>query len=1115
MSRGQSSSRGPARRVFPIARLAVLVGGFCGAIACSTTPEESSGLPARSQVAPAAEDAPAPPLLEAESEIARGELRRYPLELDPASTALEIVVEQLGVDVAVRLLDSGGKVLASADGPTGRQGVERIVVRAIAPAIYRIEIEAPGIGARGRYRLVARGLGGESPELLAGLEATRAAQLARSAEGRSAAIELYRSAIERLGDEAHAGERGRLHHALAVVLRREGEAQAAEAELAAAAGAWRTAGDRHGEARAHNELGLVAWGRGDGERALGAYEKALALRRELGDAFGEAQTINNIGLLHHSRGEPRAARERYRRALEIAARATAPRLEATLLNNLGGTAQDLGEPDAALDFFTRALALQRQIEDREGEARALVNIGATQRAIGAYERALESYAAALEIVRRGESAASEASLLNNVGVVYLALADGERATPYFERALEAFRRAGNRRGEAAALANLGDVRQRSGRQREALDHFLQALALRRELEDRRGEAIALDQAGTAHLALGELDAASEAFDGALALHRTLTDAVRTARVALHLAEVRLRQQRLAEAQRLLETALATQRRIVDRAGEAESLELLARLDRDAGRLEPARSRLEESLEIGDSRLARLAAPALRARLAASGRRAHEAYLDLLMRLDERQPGRGWGRRAFEASERGRARTLRAEIEAMSGSSSRPATELEAKRRRLAARLGAKAELRTRLLAREAAEQARTVEGELDEILTELDALDARLYRQAGNASLLAEPIRTREVQRLLAPDTVLLEYALGEERSFLWVVGADSFSAFVLPAAAEIAPPARRLHQLWSRLAPGESAEEQRLADRLARTLLAPAAEALAARRLVVVADGALHYLPFAALPDPLADAGHPLVAAHEVVSLPSVSVLAAQRRRDPEPRATGLELAILADPIFGPDDPRAAAAEGLSEPGTSGSDGELPRLAESAREARAIAALLPADRRRLALGAAASRSLLLEGELGPVRILHLATHGVLDDARPQLSGLMLSRLDAHGQRVEGFVTLADVYDLDLASELVVLSGCRTALGEEVGGEGLLGLTHAFFHAGAQRVLASLWRVQDRAAAELMTAFYRSLLVDGRPAAEALADAQRALLGDPRRRDPYHWAVFVLQGDWR
>jgi CHAT domain-containing protein len=393
--------------------------------------------------------------------------------------------------------------------------------------------------------------------------------------------------------------------------------------------------------------------------------------------------------------------------------------------------------------------------------------------------------------------------------------------------------------------------------------------------------------------------------------------------------------------------------------------------------------------------------------------------------------------------------------------------------------------------------------------------------------------------------TILLEYALGLDRSFLWVVQATSMHSFELPGRRHLEDSARRLYEL-ARVREERNAKVQqadlefaRAAAELGGALLGPATGLLGKKRLVIVASGVLEYVPFAALPCPSGPgAGQPLVVEHEIVRLPSVSVLAALRRGAAGRSPSAKTLMILADPVFANHDSRllqdqelvqdlqvdsavAAVVEDDPEPRFRNQGpsliqtGGFQRLHYSRREAEAIAALLDPSQVTLALDLAASRGLVASGELSRHRILHFATHGLLNSKHPELSALVLSMVDPNGQPADGLLRLHDIYGLELKADLVVLSACQTALGREIQGEGLIGLTRGFMYAGGTRVLASLWTVQDKATKELMTRFYRLLLKEGEPPAAALRAAQISMLGERRFAAPYYWAAFVLQGDWR
>jgi len=332
--------------------------------------------------------------------------------------------------------------------------------------------------------------------------------------------------------------------------------------------------------------------------------------------------------------------------------------------------------------------------------------------------------------------------------------------------------------------------------------------------------------------------------------------------------------------------------------------------------------------------------------------------------------------------------------------------------------------------------------------------------------------------------------------------------------------------------------------------LLGPVASQLGRKRLAIVADGALQYIPFAALPAPSpgTDEGRssvtkpqPLFVEHEIVSLPSASTLATLRRETAGRKPAAKSLAVLADPVFTDDDTRVrrdlgkAVAQSKTrspdsdetdvaslqmttsgrETGVIGAEGGFGRLLSTRREAAAISALVPEHERMRALDFEASRTTALRPELGEYRIVHFATHGLLNNVHPELSGIVLSLVDKEGRTQDGFLRLQDIYNLKLPAELVTLSACQTGLGKEIKGEGLIGLTRGFMYAGAPRVVASLWKVDDLATAELMKLFYQGMLKEGLPAGAALRAAQLELSKQKRWASPYFWAGFVLHGEWK
>jgi CHAT domain-containing protein len=340
-------------------------------------------------------------------------------------------------------------------------------------------------------------------------------------------------------------------------------------------------------------------------------------------------------------------------------------------------------------------------------------------------------------------------------------------------------------------------------------------------------------------------------------------------------------------------------------------------------------------------------------------------------------------------------------------------------------------------------------------------------------------------------------------------------------------------------------------AAELSRMLLGPVASRLGRKRLAIVADGALQYIPFAALPAPSSGSGEglnsgaepqPLCIEREIVSLPSASTLATLRREIAGRKPAEKSLAVLADPVFADDDTRVrrnvgkAGAKGETrsahsdetdigflqmtrsgrETGVIGAEAGFGRLLSTRHEAEAILSLVPERERMQALDFEASRTSAFRPELGEYRIIHFATHGLLNNIHPELSGIVLSLVDESGQPQDGFLRLQDIYNLKLPVDLVVLSACQTGLGKEIKGEGLIGLARGFMYAGAPRIVASLWKVDDRATSELMKRFYQGMLgPEALRPAEALRQAQLSIWKEKQWRAPYYWAAFVLQGEWK
>jgi CHAT domain-containing protein len=462
-----------------------------------------------------------------------------------------------------------------------------------------------------------------------------------------------------------------------------------------------------------------------------------------------------------------------------------------------------------------------------------------------------------------------------------------------------------------------------------------------------------------------------------------------------------------------------------------------------------------------------------------------------------------------------------------------------------------------------------LETELETLSTDYDNIENQIRAASPKYAALTapQPLTLAEVQQKVLDDkTALLEYSLGDERSYLWAVTSSSVALFKLPARSAVDGQAQDLRaqlippKLQRRIVGIDVADAQRglglssdpkalsaasafatASNALYKTAVEPAAKIVGDRRLLVVADGALNYVPFESLVTTAGGTDYAslpyLVKSNEIIYAPSASVIAVIRQTATKP--AGKNLLLIADPVFNTSDPRAkgagAGAQGSAETrglslssavtdvtGTPASGPapagglQLLRLNGTRIEAEQIARLTRASggQADVWLDLDANEANMTTRDIKKYRVIHIATHGLLNAERPQFTGIVLSLVG--NKSGDGFLRTDEVFNLNIGGSLVMLSACETGLGKEKRGEGVIGLTRAFMYAGAPTVGVSLWSVADKSTADLMTDFYKRLLAtpDASPTASMRA-AQVAMIDGKKYAAPFYWSPFVLVGEWR
>jgi CHAT domain-containing protein/Tfp pilus assembly protein PilF len=830
--------------------------------------------------------------------------------------------------------------------------------------------------------------------------------------------------------------------------------------------------------------------------------------------------------------------------------------EGIALRNVGDLYDRLGNRTKGIEFKDLALERFRKAEYKYGEFWVFRDLGNTYLELGEIEKSLAAFLKAVDLFPELEYVSNKAETLSDFGKFYERLGDLQRAVVYYTQALEFARQEKDMFPiyEANVNNNLGQVFWLSGETKKAQEHFQKALETARAAKNLNREAAFLSNLSKTHFALGMRDKAFELLQESLRISRSLGDRLGEAATLKSLGQNYFTLGKTNEALEALNQSLQIYRSVEDRQNLAETLLSIGKAEAKNGNFEAAQGRVEEAISLVEATRARVNVSGLRDSFSANLQDFYGFYVELLMQRQAKDPAQNFAARAFETNERGRARGL-LNLLVESNVNIREGVEpkLLQKEVELKNLLSARLENLTKVLgARAKPEETDKLKIEIEQIRAEYEQTQTQIRQTSPRYSALTQPktLDVKEIQtQVLDDDSVLLEYALGETRSHLWIVAKDEFRFVELPAKSEIDAAARRYYEALTarnKEIKFETVEERNarilradaalpeLSRNLSRMILAPAAGFLSNKKLLVVADGALQYIPFAALvPDPAASERF-LVEKNEIVNLPSASVLTILRKETENRARPAKTLAVLADPIFNREDERfqqiggkklrnktEIAAVTKKQTRSAGDfftrdSLELTRLPFTRREAELITSLVPAKQQQKLLDFSASRRSAMSSELSNFRFVHFATHGFINNENPELSGIVLSMFDENGAEQEGFLRVGDIYNLKLPAEMVVLSGCKTGLGKEIKGEGLVGMTRGFIYAGAKRVTVSLWDVNDEATAELMGTFYREMLGEKKlsPAA-ALRQSQIAMLKDKRWSNPYFWATFILQGEPR
>lgn len=893
----------------------------------------------------------------------------------------------------------------------------------------------------------------------------------RKLEDLDKALELAQQALhmkEAMGDR---DEIGKTHNQLGLIYWERADYPAAIEQLQQAIETGSSVNDKELEGSARNNLGLVFDERGDYKHSLEQYQRALELHRATHFERGQGDTLGNIGGVYLLLGKFREALPYYQQALAISERLGLKPASSDDLGNIALCLAGTGDIDGALQSFDRALAVAHDTGLTKEEADWRKGKGTTLVGLGRFDGALREYAAAEEVYGRAGLKRELVEALIDTGYVYELLGDGVSAESRFQHALQLAKEIDNASGETAGLIALGDLERRRKKYDAAETYFQQALerartggdegttidaTIRRAMNDidRKRYDLALENAsaasqraegignrpamalaryvlGEARRSKGQLAAALEQYSAAQAIQEQLRDPELGWRIQYGRGLVFATQAKTDDAIAAYKAAI----RIIEdtRSGISEERYRAGYIE---DRYQVYVALVELLLKLHKPSDAFLYSEKLRAR----------AYFDQLGLDDPRVSDTGSQQRIRELGEQ--IRSLRRTLE-----------------KEYAAPQKERREQALQLFSTELTQAER-------EYAAVLDDSGSSLVRSKSAAETIPS---VAEIQHRIPPDAALMEYVVGKQSLSILLVTSTSVVGFPVPVTFESLSSRTELLRDLIAERRAEWAEPASGLRKLVFDPLESAGYLTGVRKILIVPDSVLNYVPFAALP---LGKQQFLGDQFTITYLPTAAALGRDSRRN------GRKLLAMAP-----------------------SDAHLPN---ATAEVRGIGKIFGADS-RVIVGKEATKTLFKE-IAGNYDYLHLATHGSLNRNAPSLSALELEP-DGHN---DGRLELYEIAGMKLHARLITLSACETGLGtgyftETPGGDEFVGLTRAFLSAGGQNVLASLWAVNDQSSRDLMVRFYRHLTVS--TGAEALAKAQQELRrSDVRYSHPYYWAAFVMSG---
>jgi CHAT domain-containing protein/tetratricopeptide (TPR) repeat protein len=869
--------------------------------------------------------------------------------------------------------------------------------------------------------------------------------------------------------------------------------------------------------------------------AQAAIDEALDLSNQTHDTAGRAQALLTLSDCQNDVNQPEALKTA-QEALELWKSVDNKWGIGKTYSAIGYYYLTMQQVTESAQNHEAALAIWRELEIPYEEAQALINLGFVEYRKAEWQNAISLFSQAQTLLDPRGYPFEMGQITNTLGEIFTEIGLTDAALSNLDQAAAYFRQTEEPLAIAAVALDTAKAYYAAGRYADAISTLQTTIADSEKINQPNVIGMCHEVLGQAYAALNDPTTALSHFQTALDLFTKSSRVMEAARVQARMGQVYAIQKKFPKADTYFTTALKKFQELSDRLNESATLYALGKLKLDQHDLESAERYLRQSIDVTENIRRTPTTSDLTAAFSATIHDRYQRYIDCLMLMKKTRPAENFETTAFELNEQERGRSLKELLQAIQtnltpGIDPQLAQQEQSLRQTLTARENYKVTL---LSQKYDPKQLAALDAEMDQLRRQYKETVDTIAVKFPSYGRVNEPsswdLRRIQEQVVANDDTVLLEYSIGADRSYAWAITHDNIASYELPREAEITEAAQKVYTLLSALPDAASEDElARASNELSKLVLAPVAKSLDKRRIILVADNVLNYIPFQMLP---LEAGNPqrLIESHEIVNAPSASIMGQLRQETARRQPAAKVLAAFGNPVFLSN---YNQAKGTANSGELVADlgpaserwrdiqidsdtfdpAKIQPLFYTTRELDNLREIA-GDQTLLMTGFDASREILNSTDLTQYAILHFATHGFFNPRHPANSGFVLSMVNRDAQMQNGFIGLQDIYALKARVDLVVLSACRTGLGKDVRGEGLIGVTRGFMNAGASSAVASLWSVDDQATAELMKYFYANMLREGMPPAAALRAAQNTIRKNPRWSSPYYWAAFTFQGDY-